>query len=88
MKRYLFLGTGQLDIKWLEIDSEGKSTTHHQSVPIKIYTEMPTGYVGPAKGYTINAQFAPFSMEVPAGQWLTIVPETKLPQNIATITLP
>jgi hypothetical protein len=88
MKRFLMLGTTQLDIKWLEIDHKGGHVTQWQQVPVKIYVEMPHGYVGPAKGMTINAELSPLQLEVAKDQWLTIVPEEKLPANVLTVTLP
>lgn len=88
IKRYLKLGETELQVKWLEINSEGRSTTHYQSVPVKIFVEMPHGYVGPAKGMTVNAQFDPLSLEVPSGQYLNILSANKKPADGLTITLP
>ena len=52
MKRYLLLGRTSVDVTWLRMNSTGQQYHQRQIVPVKIYIEMPFGYVGPAKGTT------------------------------------
>lgn len=87
-KRYLLLGRTSIDVRWLEIDARCGHVTHCDVVPVRLYKEMPHGYVGPAKGYTVNATFAPMSLAVEPGTWLQIVPEEKLPAHQLTALLP
>lgn len=87
MKRYLHLGTTQVDVKWLFTDSKGATTTMHQMIDMRVYREMPDGWIGPAKGSIVSFEFAPIQLDVPAGQHLTIVPEGKMPDHIATFIL-
>ena len=87
MKRYLCLGHTSVDVRFLEMDTKSSQVVHHQVIPVKVFIEMPVGYTGPAKGYTVNANFAPMSLEVEPGQWLTIVPEDKLPATALNVTL-
>lgn len=88
MKYYLLLGRCDLDIQWLELDAKGGHVRHNQMIPVRIYKEMPVGYVGPAKGYTVNAKFAPLTLEVPAGQWLQICGPATLPTEGMVAILP
>ena len=84
---FLLLGRTELDVTWLRLNSAGQQFTTRQIVPVKIYIEMPTGYVGPAKGTTINGKFSPLTLEVPAGQFLPIIPTGKLPPTELTVTI-
>jgi hypothetical protein len=86
MNRYLMLGTAQLDVTWLKMTPKG-NVTLRSIVPVRLYEPMPEGYIGPAKDIQINAQFAPLELHVPAGQWLTIVPQIKLPPTGAHILI-
>jgi hypothetical protein len=87
MNRYLFLGTTEVDSKWLEIRPDGGHVTYNQIVPVRIYKPMPFGYTSPPnKKFTINVQFAPASLEVEPSTWLSIVPESKVP--VSTICIP
>lgn len=87
-KRYLLLGRTEVDVRWLEIDARCGHVTHTCIIPVRLYKEMPHGYVGPAKGYTVNANFSPMSLDVEPGTWLNIVPEEKLPPTMLTALLP
>lgn len=82
------LGRTEIDVRYLEIDHKGRQVVLRDMIPVRVYVPMPTGYTGPAKGYTVQANFAPIAIEIPQGQWLTIVPEEKLPATELVITLP
>lgn len=87
MKRFLCLGSCDLDVTFLEMGDNGRHVTQRQIVTVRLYREMPFGYTGPANGGTINAQFSPMSLTIEKGQWLTIVPESKMPPCRADIVL-
>lgn len=86
MNRYLHIGTADVDITWLKMTPKGNMTLR-TIIPVRLYEPLPEGYIGPSKEIQINGQFAPITLKVPAGQWITIVPQHKMPPNGANILI-